>query len=305
MQNRSPLRKLPGLPRLEDVSLGHHSVLADRLRPRGHTAARAGGDPAVASDRNRRAAASKTSKDRSILGCRMAMEISSTGPMNQPDFPRRSQQDLPAAAPHQDLPLELIRHYTDLLRIMAERVEDAVPHAAAAPAAAMPSEPRVEDTIEGRCSFGGGDLLQSREWTQGCMVALCLQHRLHAVYACGTDGRGDAGRTSAHPGSCGRAHRRMWSALRRSCMPCRPAGLVPSRVFCARYPRAVRRAAVTVWGSGLALQRCLRTKTGAVVALLGQKDARRIRHRLRLAWMLEAARRPKQLCMPWSRTLHM
>ena len=61
-----------------------------------------------------------------LLVGQMVVEIPSTGPMNQPDFPRRSQQDLPAAAPHQDLSLELIRHYTDLLRIMAERIAGAV-----------------------------------------------------------------------------------------------------------------------------------------------------------------------------------
>ena len=89
--------------------------------------------------------------------------------MNQPDLPSRSQQDLPAAAPHQDLPLELIRHYTDLLRIMAERIAGAVPHAAAVavPAAVLPSEPRVEAPSEGDAPSWEAalDLLHSREWT--------------------------------------------------------------------------------------------------------------------------------------------
>ena len=96
--------------------------------------------------------------------------------MNQPDFPRHSQQGLPEAAPHQDLPLELIRHYTDLLRIMAERIVDAVPDAAAA---ALPSEPRVEAPSEGDAPSWEAalDLLHSREWTLGmrcgCSTVTC------------------------------------------------------------------------------------------------------------------------------------
>ena len=57
---------------------------------------------------------------------------------------------------------------------------------------------------------------------------------------------------------------------------------------------AVHRAVCTVWGSGVALQRCLRTKTEEVVHLLEQDEARRIRHRLRLAWMREKAQSAEQ-----------
>ena len=224
----------------------------------------------------------------------MVVEIPSTGPMNQPDLPRRSQQDLPAAAPHQDLSLELIRHYTDLLRIMAERIAGAVPHAAAvaAPAASLPSEPRVAAPSEGDAPSWEAalDLLHSREWTQECVVALWLQHRYvlatHVVLAVGVtlDGhRRILGLVESTPEDVERIAAFLYA------LQARGVGAESGLLCTVPSGGALRRAAVTVWGSGLALQRCLRTKTGAVVALLGQEEARRIRHRLRLAWMLEEA----------------
>ena len=40
--------------------------------------------------------------------------------MNQPDLPRRPQRGLPGTANYQDLHLEPVRHYTDLVCIMIE-----------------------------------------------------------------------------------------------------------------------------------------------------------------------------------------
>ena len=217
--------------------------------------------------------------------------------MNQPDLPRHPQRSLPEATPaahSQDLHLELVRHYADLLRIMAERVtEVAPPVAAAAPVVALSPEPRVEEARSepDPSSWEAAlDLLQSRDWTQECVVALWLQHRYvqatHVVLAVGVTLYGHR-RILGLVESAPEDEERITALLQ----DLRARGVRAESGLLCTVPSggALRRAAATVWGSDLALQRCLRTKADAVACLLEQAEARRIRHRLRLAWMLEEA----------------
>ena len=209
--------------------------------------------------------------------------------------------------PHQDLPLELIRHYTDLLRIMAERIAGAVPHAAAvaAPAAPLPSGPRVEAPSEGDAPSWEAalDLLHSREWTQECVVALWLQHRYvlatHVVLAVGVtlDGhRRILGLVESTPEDVERIAAFLYA------LQARGVGAESGLLCTVPSGGALRRAAVTVWGSDLALQRCLleiQAKLKGAVLRTFTRDLgsyrmpARLARKYRIAIQLPTRRKPK------------
>ena len=116
------------------------------------------------------------------------------------------------------------------------------------------------------------DLLRSRGWTQERVVTLWL----HPCYVLGTHAVLAVGVSIHGP-------RRVLDLMESApedegCIATFLEGLQ------ARGVRADRGLLCTV-ASAIALQRCLCTKIEEVVGLLEPDEARRIRHRLRLAWM--------------------
>ena len=211
--------------------------------------------------------------------------------MNQLDLQGPKRPNAPGPVHYADLHLELVRYHSDMLRLLTERVAGAQP--LGMPLAPEPAAPAPHDAPEASSPASWEAalaLLQSRDWTQEPVVALWLQHRyvlgLHVVLAVGVTRQG---------------HRRLLGLLESApedvdCMAAflhdlQARGVSATTGLLCTVPSvgALRRAALAVWGSDVALQRCLRTKSMEVISLLEQDEARRIRHRLRVAWMLEDA----------------
>ena len=217
--------------------------------------------------------------------------------MNHSDLQHRPHSRSPEGASPQGLSVELMRHYADVLRLLTEHVVGTLPRpdGAVAPVVAAP-EPREPVPADPEPPWEAAlDLLRSRDWTQERVVALwlhpCYVLGTYALLAVGVSMHGPRrvlDLVESAPEDEARIAAFLEGLQARGIRADR--GLLCTVASAGALPRAVR----TVWGSAVALQRCLRTKTEEVVGLLEPDEARRIRHRLRLAWMREQARQAEE-----------
>ena len=178
-----------------------------------------------------------------------------------------------------------------MLRLLAARVVVAQsPGVSLAAEQAVPAPNDAPEASSAASWEAALEMVQPRDWAQGRVAALWMQHRnvvgLHMVLAVGVTIQGRRqllGRLERGPqdvdGMAAFLHDLQHRGVSaRTGLMC----TVPS-------DEALRRAARTVRGSDVALQRCLRTKTMEMISILELEEARPKRHRLRLAWMLEDA----------------
>ena len=185
----------------------------------------------------------------------------------------------------QELHLELVRHYADVLRMLTERVP--APGLSATPAAAPPVQEAPEAQLEEVPASWeeASGYLHARDFRREEVVHLWLQlcyvlgtHVLVGLAVTIQGYRRIAGVIESTPQDQERMEGFLYDLDARGLSADR--GLLCTVPGGVALPNAVR----TVWGSRVALQRCLNTTMAEVVNGLGEVDAGRFRHRLQHAW---------------------
>ncbi len=186
----------------------------------------------------------------------------------------------------QDLHLELVRHYADVLRMLTARVPALGPPAtpaAAPPLAQEAPEAQLEETPASWEEASG--YLHARDFRREEVVHLWLQlcyvlgtHVLVGLAVTIQGYRRIAGVIESTPQDQERMEGFLYDLDARGLSADR--GLLCTVPGGIALPNAVR----TVWGSRVALQRCLNITMAEVVNGLGGVDAGRFRHRLQHAW---------------------
>ncbi len=190
-----------------------------------------------------------------------------------------SSSPVPEHAP--DLHVELVRHYVDVLRMLTERISS-VP-SPPPPAVSAAVEPDPEVAAPTSCWESAVSLLSCRDWHMEPLVHLWLQPSyvmgLHILLGVGVNLQGH--RRIVNVTECGPQDQSgMEAVLDDLSLRGLGAGMLVTLPGNVPLQAAVSR----VWGSRVAVQRCLNTVMSEALSGLDPDDALQFRHRLQQAW---------------------
>ena len=204
-----------------------------------------------------------------------------------PSYPQSS--EFRESASPQDVHVELVRHYADVLRMLTDRI--CSPPSVSAPARPIPEDPppsvEVVESAPASCSDweSAASLLRTRSWDTETIVHLWLQPSyvlgLHLLVGIGVNLQGH--RRIVNVTECGPQDQSgMEAVLDDLSMRGLRSGLLvtlPGNV-------ALRAAVGGVWGSRVRVQRCLNTVMDEMLSGLDPEQALEFRHRLQQSWQL-------------------
>ncbi len=194
----------------------------------------------------------------------------------------------PIQEPVQDLQVELVRHYVDVLRMLTDRISS-VP-AAPDPAAPDPvvSAPEESAAVPGApaptlCWESAVSVLACRDWHTESLVHLWLRPSyvmgLHVLFGIGVSLRGH--RRIVTVTECGPQDQ---SGMEAVLDDLSVRGLGSGMLLTLPGNVALHAAVSRVWGGHVWVQRCLNTVMAEALSGLDPDEALRFRHRLRQAW---------------------
>ncbi len=185
----------------------------------------------------------------------------------------------------QEVHLELVRHYADVLRMLTERIPSAVSPPAVSAAVAPDPAPELSEPPPdpSSCWEAAVSVLERRDWHTESLVHLWLAPSyvlgLQVLIGMGVNLQG---------------HRRIVTVTEcgpedQSCMEAvlddlRTRGLGPGLLFTLPGNVALRSAVSQVWGPRVWVQRCLNTVMAEALSGLDPDQALQFRHRLQQAW---------------------